>query len=123
MAVSFKVPKSPKRDIFVIDEFMGVDLTNTGSNIDENKSPNAENMVRYVPGKVRKRTGFQTNVLFSDAKDINRAKNTSDEWVEIHPEDFDYSGRFLLSNFIKCWILLMSHTKLRQSVNIRKYCG
>jgi len=99
MAVSFKVPKSPKRDIFVIDEFMGVDLTNTGSNIDENKSPNAENMVRYVPGKVRKRTGFQTNVLFSDAKDINRAKNTSDEWVEIHPEDFDYSGRFLLSNF------------------------
>jgi len=83
MAVSFKVPKSPKRDIFNIDTFLGVDLTNTGSNIDEIRSPNAENMVRYVPGKVRKRTGYQTNVLFSDGKDINRAKNTSDEWVEV----------------------------------------
>lgn len=83
MAVSFKVPASPKRDIFVIDNFLGVDLTNTGSNIDENRSPNAENMVRYVPGKVRKRTGYHTKVNFGDPKDVNRAKNTSDEYTDV----------------------------------------
>ena len=89
MAVSFKVPKSPKRDIFVIDNFMGVDLTNTGSNIDETRSPNAENMVRYVPGKVRKRMGYSVPVEFSDGKDVNRAINTSDEYVDI---EFDENG-------------------------------
>ena len=99
MAVSFKVPKSPKRDIFVIDNFMGVDLTNTGSNIDETRSPNAENMVRYVPGKVRKRTGYQTNVTFSDGKDVNRAKNTSDDWITIYPDDFDEDGYYQASDF------------------------
>ena len=83
MAVSFKVPASPKKDIFVIDDFKGVDLTNTGSNIDENRSPNAENMVRYVPGKVRKRTGYQTKVEFTNKKDVNRALGTSDEYAEI----------------------------------------
>ena len=83
MAVSFKVPASPKKSIFVIDEFKGVDLTNTGSNIDEIRSPNAENMVRFVPGKVRKRTGYHTKVEFSDRKDVNRALNTSDEYVEV----------------------------------------
>lgn len=83
MAVSFKVPNSPKRDIFNMDTFLGVDLTNTGSNIDETRSPNAENMVRYVPGKVRKRTGYHTQVKFADSKDVNRALNTSKDWVDI----------------------------------------
>lgn len=83
MAVSFKVPASPKRSIFNMDNFLGVDLTNTGSNIEETRSPNAPNMVRYVPGKVRKRTGYHTQVEFSNRKDVNRALNTSDEWVEI----------------------------------------
>ena len=77
MAVTFKVPSSPKKNIFAIDEFLGVDLTNSGANIDEVRSPNAPNMVRYVPGKVRKRTGYQTNVLFSTPTNVNRALNTS----------------------------------------------
>ena len=83
MAVTFKVPSSPKRDIFVIDNFMGVDLTNTGSNIEEIRSPNAENMVRYVPGKVRKRMGYSVPVEFSNGKDINRAVNSSNEYVDV----------------------------------------
>lgn len=91
MAVSFKVPASPKRDIFVIDNFLGVDLTNTGSNIDENRSPNAENMVRLVPGKVRKRTGYQTKIEISDRKDVNRAKNTSNEWKEVEVSGTSYA--------------------------------
>lgn len=83
MAVSFNIPKSPKRDIFVIDEFQGVDLTNTETSVDENKSPNAENMVRLVPGKVRKRTGYKTRVIFSDGTDVNRVINSSDKYVDI----------------------------------------
>ena len=79
MAVTFKVPSSPKKDVFEIDNFLGVDLTNTGSNIDEVRSPNAPNMVRYVPGKVRKRTGYKTQVEFSTGTNVNRALGTSED--------------------------------------------
>ena len=59
MAVSFKVPASPKRSIFNIDEFLGVDMTNSGTNVSDYMSPNAPNMIREVPGKVRKRMGYK----------------------------------------------------------------
>jgi len=98
MAVSFKVPKSPKRDIFVIDEFHGVDLTNTGANIEDTRSPNAENMVRYVPGKVRKRTGYHTKVKFSEVTDVNRASHTSDEYV-----DFNVTGTSWATRNVLCY--------------------
>ena len=48
--MKFNVPKSPKRDVLIIDEFLGVDFTNSPANIDDNKSPNAVNMIRDVPG-------------------------------------------------------------------------
>ena len=60
MAVNFKIPTSPKRQVIEISNFLGVDLTNTGSNIAENRSPNAPNIIRDVPGKVRKRMGYKT---------------------------------------------------------------
>jgi hypothetical protein len=96
MAVSFKVPASPKRSIFNIDEFLGADLTNTGSNIDEVRSPNAENMIRYVPGKVRKRMGYENYVQFSTPTNVNRALGTSEKeqrfelnkWVIDEPVEF-----------------------------------
>jgi len=97
MAVSFKVPSSPKRNVFAIENFLGVDLTNSGSSIDETRSPNAENMVRYVPGKVRKRTGYVKDVLFGKDVNVNYAKGTSsiekqfviteddvDTWIKIY---------------------------------------
>ena len=99
MAVSFKVPASPKRDIFNMDNFLGVDLTNTGSNIEETRSPNAENMVRFVPGKVRKRTGYHTQVKFGDGKDVNRALNTSDKWVEIPNVGDIWARRTIFAKF------------------------
>ena len=77
MAVSFKVPASPKRSIFNMDTFLGVDLTNSGSSIDETRSPNAENMVRFVPGKVRKRTGYTKDVIFGKDINVNYVKGTS----------------------------------------------
>ena len=77
MAVSFKVPKSPKRSIFNMDTFLGVDLTNSGSSIEETRSPNADNMVRFVPGKVRKRTGYTKDVIFGKDVNVNCVKGTS----------------------------------------------
>ena len=69
--VSFKVPKSPQKDILKIDEFLGVDLTNSGINMDERRSPNAINMVRNVPGKVRKRTGYKKEIQFRDPNEMD----------------------------------------------------
>lgn len=77
MAVTFKVPKSPKRDIEATDSFMGVDLTNTGVSMDIYRSPNAPNMVRDVPGKVRKRMGYYKEIYFGTEDNVNFAWGTS----------------------------------------------
>ena len=55
MAVNFSIPKSPSKSIMTIDDFLGVDFSNSPANIDDNKSPNAVILIRDVPGKVRKR--------------------------------------------------------------------
>jgi len=91
MAVKFKVPKSPKRDIAISDTFMGVDLTNTGANIDGYRSPHAPNMVRNVPGKVRKRMGYYKEVLFGTDENVNFAWGTSAQEKEIHISSDDTS--------------------------------
>ena len=59
MAVNFRIPKSPNKSIMTIDDFLGVDFSNSPANIDDNKSPNAVNLIRDVPGKVRKRMGYE----------------------------------------------------------------
>lgn len=59
MPVTFKVPKSPEKSVYQINEFKGVDFSNSPANIDDNKSPNAINMIRDVPDKVRKRMGYE----------------------------------------------------------------
>lgn len=64
MAVSFSIPKSPAKSVMTIDEFLGVDFTNSPANIDENKSPDARNMIRDVPGKVRKRMGYEVYKVY-----------------------------------------------------------
>lgn len=47
-----------KKSRFQIEELLGVDLTNSPSNVDKRRSPDAPNMIRDVPGKVRKRNGY-----------------------------------------------------------------
>ncbi len=66
MAVSFKTPASPKRSVLTVDEFLGVDFTNSPTTVDIKKSPNAVNMVRDVPGKVRKSMGWRTISEYKD---------------------------------------------------------
>lgn len=60
MAVRFSIPSSPKRSIITIDTFLGADFTNSPAAISENQSPNCKNMIRDVPGKVRKCMGYHT---------------------------------------------------------------
>lgn len=59
MAVSFKVPASPKINIYQNSAFLGCDFTSDASTVDDVRSPNCVNMVRSVPGKVRKRCGYR----------------------------------------------------------------
>ena len=55
----FDIPAPPSRNVARIDTFRGVDLNSSPSNVDESRSPNAPNMMRDVPGKVRKRQGYE----------------------------------------------------------------
>lgn len=95
MAVTFDVPSSPKRSVAVIDEFLGVDFTNSPSNVDLKKSPNGVNMIRDVPGKVRKCMGYETIKTY-DAR-INGAHfRHGDQEYLIHSGTKLYKGETAL---------------------------
>ena len=95
MAVTFDVPSSPKRSVAVIDEFLGVDFTNSPSNVDLKKSPNGVNMIRDVPGKGRKCMGYETIKTY-DAR-INGAHfRHGDEEYLIHSGTKLYKGETAL---------------------------
>lgn len=83
MAVSFKIPKSPQKSIMTIDEFKGVDFTNSPASVDENKSPNAINMIRDVPGKVRKRMGYEV------IKDFTQEVQIPDNYIGYDVDTFE----------------------------------
>ena len=101
MAVSFNVPKSPAKSIFTIDNFQGVDFTNSPANIDPSKSPNSVNMIRDVPGKVRKCMGYHTIDTYLDDNDeplqINGYhRKRGDEYGLIHAGTNIYRNKVLL---------------------------
>ena len=60
MATTFSIPPSPKRSILNEEIFLGADFTNSTSAVDIRKSPNCVNIIRDVPGKIRKRMGYKT---------------------------------------------------------------
>jgi len=57
-AARFDVPASPTRNIYQIERFLGCDFTSSPSAIDALHSSDCINMIRYQPGKVRKRMGY-----------------------------------------------------------------
>lgn len=59
MATHFNIPKSPEIQLYQNETFLGVDFTTDVANVDDTKSPDAVNMIRSIPGKVRKRMGFE----------------------------------------------------------------
>lgn len=56
----FDIPAQAARSVLLIDNFYGIDYTNDPGNVDSTRSPNAPNMIRDVPGKVRKCMGYHT---------------------------------------------------------------
>lgn len=60
----FSVPSQPKRSVLQVDTFLGVDLTNDPGNVSISRSPCGTNMIRDVPGKVRKCMGYETIARF-----------------------------------------------------------
>ena len=59
----FSIPASPTIYSYESQSFLGADFTSDSTNVDDTKSPNCQNMIRSVPGKVRKRMGYK---LFGD---------------------------------------------------------
>ena len=51
---------APSRAKCEIDRCLGADLTNSPANVKEDRSPDCENLIRDVPGKVRKCMGYET---------------------------------------------------------------
>lgn len=66
MAISFKVPSSPSRGVMTISDFLGADFTNSPASVSESMSPNCANMIRDVPGKVRKSMGYREVVAYGE---------------------------------------------------------
>ncbi len=60
MAVQFNVPAGPAKHTWKCQFFKGIDLNNAASNVENNRSPDAPNMIRDQVGKVRKRMGYTT---------------------------------------------------------------
>lgn len=59
MATHFNIPKSPEIQLYQSETFLGVDFTTDVANVDDTKSPDAVNMIRSIPGKIRKRMGYR----------------------------------------------------------------
>ena len=95
MAVTFDVPSSPKRSVAVIDEFLGVDFTNSPSNVDLKKSPNGVNMIRDVPGKVRKCMGYETIKTYDSRINGAHFRHGDEEYL-IHSGTKLYKGDTVL---------------------------
>ena len=56
--MAYSIPAAASRSVFSADTFRGVDYTNEAGNVEVDKSPYAPNMIRDVPGKVRKCMGW-----------------------------------------------------------------
>lgn len=56
--IRFSVPGQTARSVFSVEEFTGVDCTGDPGAVANGRSPNGQNMIRDVPGKVRKCMGY-----------------------------------------------------------------
>jgi hypothetical protein len=52
------------RSKLTIDKLLGIDYTSNTANVSVSQSPNAQNMIRSEPGKVRKRMGYKLRAAF-----------------------------------------------------------
>ena len=61
-----RVPSPLEKTVTTIKSFKGVDLTNAPTNVADGRSPEAPNMIRDTPGKVRKRMGYYLDKEYTD---------------------------------------------------------
>lgn len=59
LSMAFDVPSPAPRGVEIIEEFRGVDLNSSPTVVSKYRSPKAPNMMRDIPGKVRKRQGYE----------------------------------------------------------------
>ena len=57
--IRFSAPAAVRRERLVAERFCGVDYTSDASAAAPSQSPNGQNMIRDVPGKVRKCMGYR----------------------------------------------------------------
>lgn len=94
MKFNVSIPATaPSKSVLNISYLRGVDLHNSPPNVDASRSPEAPNMIRDVPGKVRKRMGYQT--LFTLSGRINGHYTLmipSDEGRSIETREIIHAG-------------------------------
>jgi len=90
MAVQFNIPKSPTKQVYLSERFLGADFTSEASTVDDTKSPNVENMIRSVPGKIRKRMGYKLYADYGETIYGVHHLSTTDVWL-IHAGDKLYN--------------------------------
>ena len=61
---TFTIPSQVARSKLAIDKLLGIDYTSNTANVSVSQSPNAQNMIRSEPGKVRKRMGYKLRAAF-----------------------------------------------------------
>lgn len=64
MAKQFNVPASPKVYTVKLENFRGVDFANNATQVENFRSPDAENIISDLAGKPVKRTGYETLAEF-----------------------------------------------------------
>jgi len=81
MAISFNIPRSPSKQVYESTKFLGADFTSESSTVDDTKSPNVQNMIRSVPGKIRKRMGYEKLFDYGDPIYGVHHLSTTDIWL------------------------------------------
>jgi hypothetical protein len=88
--VSFKVPKAVTKSILTIDTFLGCDFTNSAATVNEYQSPNCVNLIRDVPGKVRKCMGYEVIEKYA-SNHFNFSENVTSSGVTVTKSSNNYS--------------------------------
>lgn len=88
---TFTVPSPQARNLYSVNTFLGVDFTNEPGNVDDRQSPYAENMIRDVPGKMRKCMGWHT-VKTYDSRINGAYRRRQDDELLIHAGTKIYKG-------------------------------
>lgn len=83
------------RSVIDVEEFLGIDYTSNADNVGPKMSPYAPNMIRDVPGKVRKSMGWYVEKTYSGAINGRHARR-GDTQALIHAGTNIYRGDTVL---------------------------